>query len=229
MKTRIKIDITILFSTLILTLIFFQFPQLYIQNLIFDDVLDILGLLLILKGTLFRIVARGHKKFHSQQGEDLVITGIYRYVRHPMYLGTFLIGVGYIFIVWPVWSLPVFVIPFYLRFYSQIAKEEEHLKNLFGQKYVQYCQKVPGMFPTLKNLEKIKSKEIFNFVEVWDTKEKRGFMGWPILAFILEIFQEKIVFGVVDVMRTLMIFAIAVVLFVVLFYYQYQSSKTSYG
>ena len=83
MKKRIKIDISIAVFTVVLTAILYQYPQLYLRQLWFDDLADFVGLLFLWKGTLIRMVARGHKKINSQQSQTLVTTGIYQYTRNP--------------------------------------------------------------------------------------------------------------------------------------------------
>ena len=127
---------------IILTGLLYQFPRVYYANRFFDNILDFIGLSVMLKGVYIRMAARGHKKAHSNQGEGLVTTGLYSYTRNPMYLGTFLVGAGFVLIVWPWWSLPIFGWLFYLRFKKQVLKEEKHLRGLFKEEYKIYCRKV---------------------------------------------------------------------------------------
>ena len=224
MKKRIKIDSTMLAFIIIFTVILLQFRQLYWTSAWAETVLDFIGGLFIIKGVLYRMVARGHKKFHSQQGQGLVLTGIYKYVRNPMYLGSFLIGMGFALLVWPWWSLPIFGGLFYLRFIRQIKKEENHLSQLFGQPYIEYCRQVPRFFPRVGHIEKIKTKEIFIFKEAFSTKEKFGSAGWLALAFCLELFQEKLLWGIVDIKGTISLFGMAIAAFVLIFGIQYLRS-----
>src|SRR3990167_9267300 len=122
MKTRIKIDSAILSFFIILTGFLYQFPSLYAGSPLTDDLLDFLGVIVVLKGTFIRMAARGYKKAYSKSGAGLVTTGPYTLVRNPMYLGSFLMGAGFILMVWPWWSLPVFAGLFYLRFSRQIIQ-----------------------------------------------------------------------------------------------------------
>jgi protein-S-isoprenylcysteine O-methyltransferase Ste14 len=72
----------------------------------------------------------------------LVVNGVYRRSRNPMYLGDALI-----LIAWALWlanaaaflGLPLFVV--YLNRF-QIAAEERALQSRFGAAYVDYCQRV---------------------------------------------------------------------------------------
>ncbi|HVG40852.1 MAG TPA: isoprenylcysteine carboxylmethyltransferase family protein [Chitinophagaceae bacterium] len=80
---------------------------------------------------------------------DLQITGIHKYVRHPLYSGTFLFVIG-LFILFPYLSLliaDVFVIGYTLL---GIKWEEEKLITEFGDQYREYKKKVPKLIPFSK-------------------------------------------------------------------------------
>ena len=222
MKDRIKIDSAVLSFVIILTGFLYQFPYLYSNSIFLDDSLDFLGLLIVLLGNFCRMVARGHKKMHSNRGHGLVTSGPYAYVRNPMYLGSFLMGLGFILIVWPWWSVPIFAFLFYQRFNIQIRKEEEHLKKHFGKIYEVYMAKVPRLFPDFKVLLKINYKKEFPEKEVWSTKERNGVLAWPVLALFLEMFQEHVVFGFIDIKKTIFIFLFALVVFLIWYWSVYR-------
>ncbi|MCK5214038.1 MAG: isoprenylcysteine carboxylmethyltransferase family protein [Candidatus Omnitrophica bacterium] len=222
MKKRIKIDSALLSSTIILSGFFYQFPNLYSSNRCLDNILDLLGLAMLLKGVFFRMAARGFKKANSRQGQGLVMRGLYSYTRNPMYLGTFLIGAGFACIVWPWWMLPIFAGLFYMRFNVQVVKEEKHLRKFFGKEYEDYCDKVPRVFPRVAQAIKMNVKKVMPWKEVWSTKEKRALIFLSLLAFVLETVQEKIVFDVVNVKQTAGIFLLAYLLFAAGLFYHYR-------
>ena len=224
MKKRIKIDSAILSLVIILTGFLYGFPEFYSSSHLIDNVMDFFGFLCILKGIVLRMAARGFKKVNSNKGHGLVTTGLYRYIRNPMYLGSFLLGCGFVLIVWPWWALPVFALLFYSRFKKQVAEEEKHLEKMFGEEYIKYCKKVPRVFPKFKNYSKMNLKKTLPWDELWNTKEKRGLVGWPVLAVLLETFQEKIIFDVVDIKQTVLICVFAMILFVSVFWYRYSKS-----
>lgn len=77
-----------------------------------------------------------------QQSSSLVIAGIYRYSRNPMYLGFLLILTGYACYLqsWLALALlPLFVL--YMNQF-QIKPEEQHLLQKFGPGYQAYLQQV---------------------------------------------------------------------------------------
>jgi len=214
MKQRIKIDGTIMASTVILTGIFYFFPNLYTKNIFWDNVCTFLGVICLLKGTYLRMAARGYKKEFSNKGHGLVTDGLYTLTRNPMYLGTFLIGSGFLLIVWPWWFWVIFSVFFFLRFNKQIVAEEAHLSQLFGEQYKKYCQKTPQFFPSVKGMIYLKMAYVFPWKMCWSTKERLGLLGWPTLAFGLKIIQQYVVFQAVDVVRLIYIFLLAIAVFV---------------
>ena len=127
-----------------------------------------------------------------------------------MYLGSFLMGAGFILMVWPWWSLPVFAGLFYLRFSKQIIAEEKYLGGLFGKDYEEYTKKVPRLFPKIRDIFRMKVREVFPLEYAWSTKERWGFFAWLFLAVFLEGFQEKIVFGGTDWIRNITVVFLAV-------------------
>lgn len=82
-------------------------------------------------------------------GNTLVVTGMHRYVRHPLYVGTFLFIWG-LFICLPYASLLIsnFIITFYTLI--GIGFEEQKLLREFGPSYEEYKRRVPKIIPSFK-------------------------------------------------------------------------------
>lgn len=73
---------------------------------------------------------------------SLVISGIYRYSRNPMYVGFVLLLLAWAAFLSSPWSLlPVALYARYIQTF-QIAPEERALQKLFGEDYRAYCQVV---------------------------------------------------------------------------------------
>jgi len=81
---------------------------------------------------------------------QVIRTGVYGVVRHPVYLAAFLIwlGLGIAFRSRGVVALTVlYVIPAYLAY---IRSEERMMREEFGDTYRDYCRDVPGLIPRLR-------------------------------------------------------------------------------
>ena len=75
--------------------------------------------------------------------KKLVIKGIYRFTRNPMYIGVLIILTGY-FLLFGHFLLLIY--PFLAAiFFNLLVKfyEEPTLKKKFGQSYIEYCKKAP--------------------------------------------------------------------------------------
>ena len=96
------------------------------------------GLLITLIGALFVIL--GWRKIYKSK--SLVTTGIYRFSRHPQYLGIILIALGWL-IGWPT-PITFVMFPILVFIYYRVSKKEDaELEKLFGKKYKKYKDKVP--------------------------------------------------------------------------------------
>jgi protein-S-isoprenylcysteine O-methyltransferase Ste14 len=85
---------------------------------------------------------------HDQRGIEVVSSGAFRYVRHPLYLGSILIYLGLTVSTASLFCLALLVI--IVLFYNYIAAyEEKLLETKFGETYIAYENKtgkwVPGI------------------------------------------------------------------------------------
>ncbi|HVF97256.1 MAG TPA: isoprenylcysteine carboxylmethyltransferase family protein [Flavisolibacter sp.] len=80
---------------------------------------------------------------------ELLISGVHRYVRHPLYLGTFLFIWGS-FLLFPTLSILItdVVITAYTMFGMQL--EEKKLVRDFGEQYKRYQKSVPKLIPKFR-------------------------------------------------------------------------------
>jgi len=123
----------------------FRFP--------FVSCMQILGLILTSAGYfvfIWSVVARGRYSVSWEMPENqrLITWGPYRHVRHPSYLGYFLMFFG-LFFIWPnLFTLfPLVAIPGYFRV---TFEEERLLVQRFGDEYVEYQKKTGRFIPRFR-------------------------------------------------------------------------------
>ncbi|AZO94494.1 isoprenylcysteine carboxylmethyltransferase family protein [Halocella sp. SP3-1] len=91
------------------------------------------------------IIAIGWRKIFKGQG-GLVRDGIYKYIRHPQYLGIFLMMVGML-VQWPT-IITLIMFPILLVSYYRLAKREEKVMiEEFGEEYLAYMKTTPAFIP----------------------------------------------------------------------------------
>jgi methanethiol S-methyltransferase len=102
----------------------------------------VIGAWLTLIGMI--IVIDGWHQIHRARG--LVTTGIYKFIRHPQYLGFFLVITGWL-LHWET-TLTLAMYPILVLMYYLLArKEDTELKREFGDENEIYCQKTPMFLP----------------------------------------------------------------------------------
>jgi len=104
----------------------------------------------ILGGLAFSVaglLVRGWAAGHIRKDEELATGGPYAHTRNPLYLGSFLIGVG----VTVAGAQPVFLAlfaVFFLGVYSaQSRVEADYLAERYGEAYATYADGVPLLLP----------------------------------------------------------------------------------
>jgi protein-S-isoprenylcysteine O-methyltransferase Ste14 len=83
----------------------------------------------------------------TRANHQLVTTGIYRYIRHPLYTTGFFLffGLGLLSGIWPALILSVVVM---VTLHLRTFEEERRLIAEFGERYQQYIRTTGKFFPT---------------------------------------------------------------------------------
>jgi protein-S-isoprenylcysteine O-methyltransferase Ste14 len=113
-----------------------------------------LGAMLRVWGTAY--LGSGIMRGALMQGDRLVASGPYRYLRNPLYLGSWLLGFATSLLMPP--SGAAFFLPAFSLFaLFLISAEERFLTAQLGDVYQQYCRRVPRLWPRLGTAEAISS------------------------------------------------------------------------
>ena len=131
-----------------------------------------LGVLLAVIGEVVRVWAAGHLR----KGQEVTRSGPYRFMRHPLYVGSFLIGIGFSvaaadFFVW------VLVIGYQaMTLQAAIRLEETTLRSKFGDEFERYRQGHGDA-----------SSRRFSFSQMVKNGEHRSLLGLAVTVLFLAI------------------------------------------
>ena len=83
------------------------------------------------------------------KNRKLAVTGPYAFTRHPLYLGTLLLGLG-VAMAGGHWVWPALFFCFYAVAYgTTMASERARMTELFGAHFEEYAAHVPALLPRL--------------------------------------------------------------------------------
>ncbi len=91
---------------------------------------------------------------HIRKNDALAVSGPYAYTRNPLYLGTFILGLGFSIAAAGGWLLffllgAIFAALFLGIYLPVMRVEASTLAQLFGEDYRRYAAEVPLLFPRL--------------------------------------------------------------------------------
>jgi protein-S-isoprenylcysteine O-methyltransferase Ste14 len=101
-----------------------------------------IGLCVAIPGLLIRALASGHVK----KNEELTTSGPYAYTRNPLYLGSFILALGFAVAARSVWVGIVMVLFIAAIYFPVILSEEAFLRSQFAE-FDDYARRVPRLIP----------------------------------------------------------------------------------
>jgi len=104
---------------------------------------NIIGTALCVIGIAIRIWAAGV----LEKGSGLCTDGPYRWVRHPLYLGSSLVALGLCVMTNSLWGWAVILPVFAVLYWAQARYEEQRLRDEFGEAHAHYARTVPMIVP----------------------------------------------------------------------------------
>ncbi len=154
-------------------IIFLIFARPTTDLMIIGGIVAILGLMI-----------RGWASGHIEKNRDLAISGPYAFTRNPLYFGSFLMGIGFS-IAAGVWWIGLLFAVLYLGIYFPVMSVESgELTEIFGDKYLEYAQKVSLFFPWFSTYSSTKKR--FQFDLYLRYREYQASLGvifaWIVLA-----------------------------------------------
>ncbi len=111
-----------------------------------------------LVGLAIRVVAGGYvpsgtsgRNTKQQRASVLNTTGVYSVVRHPLYLGNFIIWFGLSLFIRVWWFSIVVILAFWLYYEKIMFAEERFLEKKFGDQFLDWAAVTPAFIPRLKH------------------------------------------------------------------------------
>jgi protein-S-isoprenylcysteine O-methyltransferase Ste14 len=86
----------------------------------------------------------------EQEAGSLNTTGLYSIVRHPLYVGNFLIWLGIAAFVHSIGLILVFALAFWLYYERIMFAEEDFLRRQFGGEFAAWARRTPAFLPRLR-------------------------------------------------------------------------------
>jgi protein-S-isoprenylcysteine O-methyltransferase Ste14 len=203
-----------------LTLFLYRHIVPHKQTALTDQIMDSLGLTIVLLGQYLRISARGYKSEKLINHDTLITDGPYSLVRHPMYLASFLIGLGMAMLLFAWWGIVIYAFFFLLWYWPQVHNEQQWLIKKFGQQYIDYCKTTPCCLPRLSALVCFRAKKYMPLKPAWIKKEWNTILIWFIVAVAAEGYQDITSFtlgGFLEEFVLLMLIVLYFVGFAILF------------
>jgi protein-S-isoprenylcysteine O-methyltransferase Ste14 len=119
---------------------------------------------------------RGWASGHIRKNAALAVSGPYAYTRNPLYLGSFLLGLGFTVAAANVWLVALFAALF-LGIYLPVMKlEAKEVETLFGKDYDEYAQHVSLFIPRL-TAWRTGEQNVFDFALYLKYREYRAALG----------------------------------------------------
>lgn len=155
-----------------------------------NEAWQMLCLIICFSGLAVRIVTVGRapvgtsgRNTREQVASSLTTTGVYSVVRHPLYLGNFLILMG--IALWPhVWWLAALSCCAFALYYERIMlAEEAFLRNQFGDAFESWAAATPAFIPRLRGW--VSSPVTF----CWRTVLQREYNAFVLIVAVFFLFD----------------------------------------
>jgi protein-S-isoprenylcysteine O-methyltransferase Ste14 len=147
-----------------------------------------LGLIVVAPGLLVRALASGHVR----KNEVLATSGPYAYTRNPLYLGSLLIGVGFVVAARSWWVGAALVLMFFAIYLPVIRDEEAFLRKKFPE-FGEYARQVPRMLPRLTAGSNESETSRFSLDLYLKHREWNALLGAAVIMAAIAV--KKILFG----------------------------------
>jgi protein-S-isoprenylcysteine O-methyltransferase Ste14 len=157
---------------------------------IIKPIVFIFSLLISIFGLVVRCYAIGTtphgtsgRNTDKQVAKQLNSKGIYSIVRHPLYLGNYLMWAGFLLFTFDIQLFIIVSLVYWLYYERIMFAEERYLEKQFGNSYIDWSLKVPAFIPAFKQFEK---SEIPFSLKTVLRREYSGFFAMTLIYTVVD-------------------------------------------
>jgi len=174
------------------------YPESFLlKNTRYEIYFEMFVLCISLIGIMIRIYTVGHTPRNTsgrntkagQVADTLNTTGVYSIVRHPLYVGNFLMWLGPAMLTGHFWFIIAFCLLYWVYYERIMFAEEQFLRKKFDTCYLKWSESVPAFIPNFKNFEK--PSIAFSWKKVLK-KEKNGLFALFLIFCVFDVAGEII-------------------------------------
>lgn len=122
---------------------------------------ELIFLSVSLAGEIVRIITIGRtpkgtsgRNVNGQVAEELNTAGIYSVLRHPLYLGNYLMWLGPVLFLRSFWAVVIFSLIYWIYYERIMFAEEQFLRKKFRDAYDRWSENVGPFIPSFRNYKK---------------------------------------------------------------------------
>jgi protein-S-isoprenylcysteine O-methyltransferase Ste14 len=189
-------------SWLPVTVLVPSFVYLFIANrsvIYFNYTWEITCILVSVAGELLRSYTVGYvprntsgRNVMDQLADELNTKGIYSVIRHPLYVGNFLMWLGPVLFLRSVWWVIIFILAYWLYYERIIFAEEQYLRRKFGEAYDSWAFRVRAVIPSFRRY--VKAELPFSLRNVLK-REYNSITNLFVVFALLDLFRNLAVTG----------------------------------
>jgi len=145
----------------------------------------IMGSLIVFAGEAIRVWASGH----LIRNEEVTTSGPYAYLRDPLYLGRFLLLIGFCTMAWGYnWIVLLVGLGVFSLYYMprKYRKEMARLEGIFGEEYTAYASYTRSLLPRLRPYPRAR-KRPWRFDLFWKENREQYFLLGTAAFFLLVV------------------------------------------
>jgi len=135
----------------------------------------------------------------EQVAESLNTSGIYSMVRHPLYLGNYLMWLGLLMFTFNLYYIIIISLFFWIYYERIMFAEERFLEGKYGDEYLNWSKQVPAFIPAFSKFRK--SNIPFSVKSVL-RREYSGVLAMAVGYFYIDHLRYFVINQTIEPLRT---------------------------